>query len=159
MLSTYIPMTKNQSDAIKAEVDKHIEQNGPPQTNLVRLWCWMRAYNNAVQNGQCVQPGVSKEYVQTFSNYFDRQADPACADGDKCTFCGARGHLQRECMSLIKMTREARKCGFGAIFGELKGLAYFRAEVNEMPKVQLFAYSQSKGKHSNGNGRKRARYH
>ena len=89
-------------------------------------------------------------------NHLDNQADDG-PEGDKCTFCGGRGHLQKECMSLIKLTREARKCGFGAIFGEIKGLAYFRNEVQNMTKVQTFAYFQSKLKSGNGRG-KRARY-
>ena len=50
MLSTYVPMTRAQSDAVRNDVNNHIVANGQPHNNLTLLWWWMRAYNQHVQN-------------------------------------------------------------------------------------------------------------
>ena len=47
-------------------------------------------------------------------------------------------------MTSIKWTREARKCGFGGTWGDLKGHAYFRDKVKGWSNDKMVAYFQSK---------------
>ena len=65
-------------------------------------------------------PGLSLEVCQSLMGVLEAQLEVRCA------FCGGRGHELKECMSLIKATRAAKKCGIGYHFGNIKGEAYFR---------------------------------
>ena len=85
----------------------------------------MSAFIQALRNNRIETAiGVDMDYVQAFANAY------SAAVNIRCAFCGGAGHEHRECMTLIKWTRKARDCGFGFHWGALKGIAYYRAEVN-----------------------------
>ena len=95
-------------------------------TNAERLLIYLQVFQVQQENLHTCS-AINWDYVQAFSRAFETALRAAA-----CTFCGGRGHEQRECMTLIKFTRQARDCGFGFHFGALKGLAYYRQYLANM---------------------------
>ena len=110
-----------------------------PALDAEKLSQWLQCYRNrlcAIPRPTITQPGVNDAYVDQFWEAW--QVGIAA----QCTFCGGHGHEAKECATSIKWTREARKCGFGAQWGELKGLAYFRGIMANWTQIEMAAYLQ-----------------
>ena len=142
MLPTYIPLNKDEIGEIEKVVTNQMV--GETEWDHQKLDKYFRAYIECHNNDSVKRPGVNKPILEQFLAAWSASIETAC------DFCGGKGHEAKECPTSIKWTREARKCGIGAQWGELKGHAYFRDKVDRWDKTQLVAYLQSKMKSGRG---------